>query len=122
MPVLTLLALTPDEPQTSEYIATSMNTHPAFIRRLPGDLRLAHLLRAQPGTNGGWQLLREATSITLADVYEAVKGQALFPLHHSTPNPSCSVGRCIQIALEGPLMKQNALSLLPWHKRVAPTG
>lgn len=98
--ILTLLALTPDEPQTSDYIAGSVNTHPAFIRRLLGTLRLAHLVRAQPGTNGGWLLTRDAASITLRDVYEATREHALFSLHHSSPNPSCPVGGHIQAVLE----------------------
>jgi Rrf2 family protein len=98
--ILTLLALTPDEPQTSEYIAASVNTHPAFIRRLLGTLRLAQLVHSQPGTNGGWQLTRDAATITLRDVYEATKEQALFSLHHSRPNPLCPVGKHIQAVLE----------------------
>src|SRR5947209_716451 len=97
--ILTLLALTPDEPLTSEYIAESVRTHPAFIRRVLGALRQAHLVRSQPGTNGGWHLLRDASSITLRDVYDATKEQTLFPLHHSSPNPSCTVGRHIQAVL-----------------------
>lgn len=98
--ILTLLALALDEPLTSEYIAASVNTHPAFIRRLLGVLRRAHLVRSQSGTNGGWLLIRDATRITLRDVYEATKEQTLFPLHHSSPNPSCAVGKHIQAVLE----------------------
>lgn len=98
--ILTLLALTPDEPLTSEYIAESVNTHPAFIRRVLGTLRLAHLVRSQPGTNGGWLLTHDAAGITLRDVYEATKGQFLFSLHHSSPNSLCPVGKHIQAVLE----------------------
>jgi len=98
--ILTLLALTPDEPQTSDHIAASVNTHPAFIRRLLGTLRLASLVRSQPGTNGGWLLTRSAAAITLRDIYEATREHGLFSLPHSRPNPSCPVGRHIQAVLE----------------------
>ncbi len=100
---LTLLAYTTGsgEPMTSEYIAGSVNTNPVVIRRLLALLREANLVRSQGGPGGGWQLTVPAERITLRDVYHAVEGRALFPLHASTPNPRCPVGRAIQAVLRG---------------------
>ena len=99
--IMTLLAQTSDEPVTSEYIASSVNTNPVVIRRLLGALRAARLVTSQGGNGGGWRLVRSPEAITLRDVYCAVEDEALFPLHHRPPNPNCLVGRHIQQALAG---------------------
>ncbi len=97
--VLTLLAYGGKEPATSEYIAASVNTNPVVIRRLLASLRAAKLVSSQGGPGGGWRLLRSPREITLRDVYRAVEGSTLFPLHSSTPNQHCPVGGKIQPAL-----------------------
>ncbi len=99
--ILTLLTQSRDEPMTSEYIASSVNTNPVVIRRMLGVLRAARLVAAQSGNGGGWRLVGDPASITLRDVYHAVEDEALFPLHHRPPNPHCPVGRHIQHALSG---------------------
>ena len=100
--ILTLLALTPDQAQTSEYIAGSVNTNPVVIRRLLGLLREAGVVESQGGHGGGWRLVRPAERISLLDVLRAVesKGEAI-ALHRGEPNPLCPVGRNIQGALKG---------------------
>jgi Rrf2 family protein len=97
--ILTLLAQASDEPQTSEYIASSVNTNPVVIRRVLGALRAARLVDSQGGNGGGWRLLRSPGEITLRDVYCAVEDEALFALHHRPPNADCPVGRHIQQSL-----------------------
>jgi Rrf2 family protein len=97
--ILTLLARSRESPVTSEFIGRSVNTNPVVIRRVLGDLRRARLVIAHGGNGGGWRLERDADDITLADVYGAVEGEMLFPLHHKPPNPECPVGRHIQRAL-----------------------
>lgn len=101
--VLTLLAQgsSGDQPMTSEHIAGSVNTNPVVIRRLLAQLRASRLVRSQAGPGGGWQLVVPPERITLRDVYRAVEHEPLFPLHPSTPNPRCPVGRGIQAALGG---------------------
>jgi Rrf2 family protein len=100
--ILTLLALTPDQAQTSEYIAGSVNTNPVVIRRLLGLLREAGVVESQGGHGGGWRLVRPAERITLLDVLRTVEpeGEAI-ALPRSEPNPLCSVGRNIQVVLTG---------------------
>lgn len=97
--ILTLLAYCEPESLTSEFIAGSVNTNPVVIRRLLGSLREAQLVASQAGPGGGWHLLREPRKITLRDVYHAIEGSSLFPLHASTPNPRCPVGKTIQSLL-----------------------
>lgn len=97
--ILTLLALAEDQPRTSAWIASSVNTNPVVIRRLLGNLREAGLVVSQPGTGGGWRLMRAPGSISLREVYRAVEGEPLFALHPRAPNSGCPVGRNIQQAL-----------------------
>lgn len=98
--ILTLLASQPDSPASSEWIAGSVNTNPALIRRLLLQLAKAGLTRAQRGAGGGALLARPADTISLADVYEAVQQDAdLLPLHNS-PNPKCPIGRHIRSTLD----------------------
>jgi DNA-binding IscR family transcriptional regulator len=97
--ILALLAGSREIPVTSDSIGNSVNTNPVVIRRVLGDLRRARLVSAQGGNGGGWRLGRDAHDITLADVYGAVQGETLFPLHRKPPNPECPVGRHIQQVL-----------------------
>ena len=100
--ILTLLALTPDQAQTSEYIAGSVNTNPVVIRRLLGRLREAGMVESQGGIGGGWRLKVPAGRITLLDVLRAVEPkEETIALHRSEPNPLCPVGRNIQCVLTG---------------------
>jgi Rrf2 family protein len=100
--ILTLLALTPDQTRTSEFIAGSVNTNPVVIRRLLGLLREAGIVESQGGVGGGWRLKIPADRITLLDILRAVepKGEAI-ALHRNEPNPLCLVGRNIQGVLTG---------------------
>jgi Rrf2 family protein len=99
--VLTLMALHHKEPDpvTSELMASSVNTHPVFIRRVLGQLSRAGLVASQPGVGGGWRLRRDPDHISLLDVYRAVAVEHLLGLHHNTPNPKCLIGRNIQRTL-----------------------
>lgn len=97
--LLTLLALTPDETLTSEYMAASVNTNPVFIRRILGRLADAGLVASQPGVGGGWRLARSPQTISLLEVYQAVDEGHLLAMHHRPPNPACLIGRNIQRTL-----------------------
>jgi Rrf2 family protein len=95
--VLTVFALKPDEPLTSEFIACSVNTNPVVIRRLLGSLRDAGIVESRTGVGGGWSLLVDPERITLLDILRAVEPQdEIFALHRSEPNPECPCGLHIQ--------------------------
>lgn len=98
--ILALLEERGGEPVTSEYIASSVNTNPAVVRRILSRLASAGLTTSQLGVGGGALLARPATEITLLDVFQAVEACELFAMHSTPPNPQCPVGRNIQGALE----------------------
>jgi len=100
--ILTLLASSPGEALTSEYIAGSVNTNPVVVRRLLGALRKVGIVTSQPGNGGGWELARNPEKLTLRDVRRAVNEGSPFSMHNQPPNPRCPVGRNIQEVL-GPV-------------------
>ena len=98
--IMTIFALKPGEPLTSEFIACSVNTNPVVIRRLLGSLRAAGIVESRPGVGGGWSLLVDPERITLLDILRAVEPQNdIFALHRSEPNPECPCGLHIQSVL-----------------------
>lgn len=99
--ILTLIAVNKDGVSSSEFIAGSVNTNPAVIRKIMGMLKKAGLVEVHPGIAGA-KLAKELSNITLLDVYKAVNvvpENELFSLHEE-PNPSCPVGRNIQNAID----------------------
>jgi Rrf2 family protein len=98
--VLAYMAWKRSEAQTSERIASSVNTNPVVVRRIIGSLRNAGMVHVQPGVGGGATLAREPGDITLLDVYRAVEDdEELFSLHPSEPSQSCNVGGNIRDVL-----------------------
>jgi DNA-binding IscR family transcriptional regulator len=99
--VLTWIAFdrrgTDKEVGTSQRIATSVNTNPVVIRRSLINLREAGLV--QSSRSRGWTLTRDASKITLLDVYHAVGGGEIFGMHASPPDAECYVGYGIQPVL-----------------------
>lgn len=82
---------------TSEEIAGSVNTNPAFIRKIQSKLKKAGLIDVRPGV-GGTYLLKDVDNITLLDVYhavEVVEQNELFHFHEH-PNPNCEVGAHVE--------------------------
>lgn len=118
--ILTLLETSGGKPMTSDWIAGSVNTNPAVVRRLLSMLAKAGLTTSQLGTGGGALLARPATDITLLDVYRAVDEGTLFSLHNEAPNPACPVGRHIQEAVQQTLTSaQQALEGELAHQTIA---
>lgn len=107
--VLTLLATNPaGELLTSDRMAGSVNTNPVVIRRILGQLKKAGLVEVRAAA-GGTYLRRDPATVTLLEVYRAVAvvEEQLFSVHDN-PNPHCAVGRGIQAALDGTLMRAQA--------------
>lgn len=57
---------------TSEVLAGTYGTSPVVLRRVLVKLKKAGLVQTKRGAGGGSVLAREATAITLREVYEAV--------------------------------------------------
>lgn len=99
--ILALIDLNKEGVSSSEFIASSVNTNPAVIRKLIGMLKKAGLVEVHPGIAGA-KLAKERSGITLYDVYKAVnvvQENELFSVHDN-PNPECPVGRNIQNTIE----------------------
>lgn len=98
--ILALLEINRDGVNTSEFLASSVNTNPVVIRKIMGMLKQAHLVNVRPGVAGA-ELAKKLTEISLLDVYKAVNvvnEKELFSVHES-PNPQCTVGRNIQATI-----------------------
>ncbi|MDR7238036.1 Rrf2 family transcriptional regulator [Neobacillus drentensis] len=101
--ILTLLEVNKGGVNSSEFIAGSVNTNPAVIRKIMGMLKKSGLINVRPGIAGA-DLAKDLSMITLLDVYKAVnvvQEKELFSIHEN-PNPECPVGRNIQDTI-GPL-------------------
>lgn len=99
--ILSLIEFNKNGISSSDFLASSVNTNPAVIRKLMGMLKKAGLVEVHPGIAGA-KLAREMSEITLLDVYKAVnvvQDNELFGMHEN-PNPDCPVGRHIQNTIE----------------------
>jgi Rrf2 family transcriptional regulator, repressor of oqxAB len=94
---LALLAQS-EEGHPSDFIAGSVNTHAAFLRRVLRQLAGAGFIRAREGRGGGYRLARPAAGITLADVYRAVEPEGPLAPSPCEPNPRCPVGAGMRAA------------------------
>lgn len=96
--ILAFLALQPGANLTSERIAESVQTNPAYVRQLMSALRKGGLLISVKG-HPRPALARAPEAITLLDAYRAVEGDKPI-LHQDThTNPACGVGVNIQLVL-----------------------
>lgn len=101
--ILALIEINKDGINSSEFIAGSVNTNPAVIRKITGMLKKAGLVEVHPGIAGA-KLAKTPADITLVDIYKAVnvvQEKELFSVHEK-PNPACPVGKNIQSTI-GPL-------------------
>jgi Rrf2 family protein len=98
--MLTLLAGRAPGPLSSEEMAGSAGSNPVHVRRVLGGLRAAGLVASRPGVGGGWQLLADPATTTLADVWRVVHGDDPV-LGLRGANPNCAVGQGVQAALVG---------------------
>ncbi len=91
--VLTALAVHRGSPVTSTKLAESVDTNPAFLRQVIGQLRKAGLVQTKLGKGGGSLLDREAQDISLLDVYRATVGTAGLATHDCPPDSECFVAQ-----------------------------
>lgn len=95
MHILTLLGMAGSELLSSEYIAGSVNTNPALIRKELSNLREFGLIISREGKGGGYALSKPAELIKLSDVYQSVKKEDILGHAKNLPNPKCTVGKQI---------------------------
>jgi Rrf2 family protein len=87
-----------EEGQPSAVIASSVNTHAVFLRRILKALVAAGLVTAREGRGGGYRLARPPGAITLAEVYRAVEPEGPLAPSPAEPNLRCPVGAGMRAA------------------------
>ncbi|MDP9961906.1 Rrf2 family transcriptional regulator [Chryseobacterium lathyri] len=97
--IMTLLAKSPQEWLTSDWIAGSINVNPVIIRKEISVLREAGLIASRQGKDGGSQLAKNAEQISISEIYRAVKNTEVLGKKNQNPNPACSVGKEINTHL-----------------------
>lgn len=93
--ILTLLEKAKGELLSSDYIAGSININPVLVRKELINLRNQGFVESKEGKNGGSFLSKSADSITLDQVYAAVRQNNLLGTSKNDPNPQCPVGKQI---------------------------
>ena len=88
-----------DEKNTSEFIASSVGVNPVVIRRVLGQLKKAGIISPDSPKMGA-KLAKDASSITLYDVFCAVEDERNLFSFHEKPEPKCPVGAHIHDALD----------------------
>lgn len=91
--IMTLLAKSPQEWLTSEWMAGSININPVMVRKELSVLREAGIIFSRQGKEGGSQLARSAYEISISEIYKAVKNTEVLGKKNNNPNPACSVGK-----------------------------
>ncbi|WP_228448520.1 MULTISPECIES: Rrf2 family transcriptional regulator [unclassified Chryseobacterium] len=71
--IMTLLAKSPQEWLTSDWVAGSINVNPVIVRKEISVLREAGLIISRQGKEGGSQLAKDPENITISEIYRSVK-------------------------------------------------
>jgi len=98
--ILTLLAKSPDEFLSSEYLAGSMNINAVLVRKEIANLKKHNMVESREGKYGGTKLLKPAHEITLKDVFCMTFDSVNLGYSKNNPNPKCPVGKNINQNLD----------------------
>ncbi|MEB7657734.1 Rrf2 family transcriptional regulator [Mammaliicoccus vitulinus] len=96
--ILSLLSIN-EEPISSKFIASSINSNPTLVRKICKYLRNGNLIESQQGKSG-YKLSKAADQIALGDVYRLIQEEDHFAKIHQDTNPDCVIGKNIQTALD----------------------
>jgi Rrf2 family protein len=107
--IMTLLAKSPQEWLTSEWMAGSINVNPVIVRKELSVLREAGLIVSRQGKDGGTQLAKNVDQISISEIYRAVKNTEVLGKKNQNPNPACSVGKEINVHLNTLFEETNEL-------------
>lgn len=103
--VLTIALLGNRQKMTSDFLAACISVNPVVIRRILGQLKKADLVDVKAGEGGAF-LIRDASELTLFDIYQAVEVVEDISLFnsHKQPELKCPVDcpSCPRLAQSGP--------------------
>ncbi len=100
--ILCVIAFKGPEGTTSEVVSRSLRTNPVVVRRLLKCLEQEGLVELRPGKDGGVQLGRPPSQITLDQIYRAVEPETEIFALRPQGNPNCPVDRQMKDLL-GPI-------------------
>lgn len=109
--IMTLLAESPQEWLTSEWLAGSININPVMVRKELSVLREAGLISSRQGKEGGSRLAKNADAIKISEIYLAVKNTEVLGKKNNNPNPACPVGKEINQHLDALFSETDQLVL-----------
>ncbi len=98
---------------SSVMLARDLKAHAVFLRRVMAQLVQARIVVAREGRDGGYRLARPAESITLAEVYLAVKAAEPPDETPASQNENAPVQQALdEVAAE---VEQSLLAVLNQH-------
>ncbi len=89
-----------DDLVTSQDLAQTLGTNPAFVRKLLIPLAQAGLVETFKGKTGGVKIARSPKKITLREIYEAAVDKNIACARETT-NKSCPVGASMKSVFTG---------------------
>ena len=107
--IMTLLAKYPEDWMTSDWIAGSLNSNPAMVRKEIGILKAAGLILSRKGKEGGSKIARNGKEISIGEIFAAVQNAEVLGRKNINPNPKCPVGKDINAKLDQLFLETDSL-------------
>lgn len=98
--IMTLLAKSPEDWLTSDWIAGSLNVNPVVVRKELSHLKKFGLAESRQGKEGGTRIAKDVREIKIGDIYQVVKNTEVLGKMNQNPNPKCAVGKDINKNLD----------------------
>jgi len=93
--ILTLLTKFPNDYLSSEFIAGSINLNPVLVRKEITNLKSHHIVESKEGKNGGTRLAKNASDVTLKEIFQMTFEAINLGYAKNQPHPDCPVGKNI---------------------------
>ena len=100
MHILSALGYGGGQSFSSAELAKSVNTHPAFVRKILGKLKKAGLVEISMGRNGKSSLAKKPEKVSLYEVYQAVGAHTDLQPAERQPLPVCPISCHIDESLQ----------------------
>lgn len=98
--ILTILAKSPDEWLSSEWISESISINPVMVRKELSVLHKLGWVVSKKGKEGGSMLHVSSCEISMADIYKAVKNSNVLGKKNLCKDTKCPIGKEINTELE----------------------
>lgn len=102
---LCVIAFCAPDAVSAKFIAEQISLNPVVVRRTLGKLVASGLVKSSQGAHGGYLLSREASNISLQDVFSALSEKGVFARSNAFPKASCDEGAKISGVIEKEFQK-----------------